>query len=359
MAQETMCAKLKANSVQSKTTVLVTDDSAHMATATATALATALASATATATATATAKSDDDGINDAMFTTVFEESVQETKTMDTPSSQSNATSTPSVATKRGDSTKFFSFFVDWDDTLFPTTWAPYVYDQLQARAKPDHKPTITAPCQNEVAILERQVCFFLNTLKAIGRICIVTNASYGWVESCVQYVYPLLVGYIGSVQMPVVSAAALYAKQSNDMTQWKFLTFSALTTTTSCHGTLVSIGDSLHERHALQRLLLECHPVTCTAVTWTLLENPTPELLRRQLPLVLQRIVDQSTQPQMDGDYRMFLTTVNTLQLVPTSTLSLVKRFQNLQAAKRLQTRQHKRERGDLANLFGDTQDKS
>jgi len=109
------------------------------------------------------------------------------------------------------------FLIDWDDTLFPTSWV--------------NKNNINL--QNEISISEYKLYFleldnviskFLSSLNQVGDVFIVTNASLNWIKNCLK-ILSLTNEIINLNKIMILSARDLYSKDVNSPTEWKILTF--------------------------------------------------------------------------------------------------------------------------------------
>lgn len=93
-------------------------------------------------------------------------------------------------------------FVDWDDSILPSTW-------LSALGRHGAMTPAEAVAVSQALFeLERSVIRLLHDLLLVGSVCLVTNAQTGWVElSCAKFlpnVLPLL------AKTKIVSARTKY-----------------------------------------------------------------------------------------------------------------------------------------------------
>ena len=160
-----------------------------------------------------------------------------------------------------------TIFIDWDDTLYPTTWV--------------HNNNID--CTNKEDINKYKL-FFLELDKSItnlleiltddndNAVYIVTNANKKWVELCLS-ILPKTKEIIEK-DVIILSAKDNYNQKTNSVMDWKVLTFrdvvnnvyinNALelgglytplhTSPSQFMGNVVSIGDSNYEYTALLNL---------------------------------------------------------------------------------------------------------
>eukprot|EP01055_Gregarina_sp_Pseudo9_P004918 Gregarina_sp_Pseudo_9__4917@NODE_514_length_2664_cov_17_519619_g485_i0_p1_GENE_NODE_514_length_2664_cov_17_519619_g485_i0NODE_514_length_2664_cov_17_519619_g485_i0_p1_ORF_typecomplete_len606_score163_73_NODE_514_length_2664_cov_17_519619_g485_i07922609 len=151
---------------------------------------------------------------------------------------------------------------DWDDTILPTT-------TLRNCSRPT-SPSLTpglgwgvildAPelDQDLLAQFEELSSLCAETIELtsrFGEVCFITNGSLDWIRTSCQKYMPSLWPTVCHIKR--VSAKDLVQTQSRDPLQWKKQTFCMQLNQTfqqPAHHlpkVVVSIGDSLHERHAL------------------------------------------------------------------------------------------------------------
>lgn len=167
--------------------------------------------------------------------------------------------------------------IDWDDTLFPTTW-------VQRNDLLDESPTL-----DQVAQLGRLSELVRGTLLAAihcsGKVVVVTNADAGWVEDCVSELMPALEPLVARIE--VISARSLHEHTARCPYEWKRLTFKDL-----CedfygqeeHRNIVCIGDSMHEHEALAQVVSDMPKTISKSVKFAV--RPELRLLTRQHELL-------------------------------------------------------------------------
>jgi hypothetical protein len=145
---------------------------------------------------------------------------------------------------------------DWDDTICPSFWVKYMqcasYDSLGPERQ-DLKDAL-----DEIAAKAEEL---LTSAKAYGKVVIVTNAETGWIElSCKRW--------LPSLQPVVQEIECLSARSTWEPSglkspfQWKAREFEDVIDkfySKRLHQSwknVVSIGDSPHERQALQQATL-------------------------------------------------------------------------------------------------------
>jgi len=136
------------------------------------------------------------------------------------------------------------FILDWDDTLFPTSWAsknkldllnPYIRDRYVVHFQE----------------LDRTLSAFLTNLSKYGKIIIVTNAVKEWVNQS-SIVIPQTYNILKKID--IVSARTLFYLHSNSIMDWKKLTFKNIVEKEYRKKkvmNIISIGDAEYEHQAL------------------------------------------------------------------------------------------------------------
>lgn len=134
--------------------------------------------------------------------------------------------------------------LDWDDTLFPTTWA--VQNNIEYNTK----------TEKYFAILDKTLYSLLSKLLRYGQIIVITNATRDWIfTSCesIPKTRTLIKDYV-----VIRSARDLYQnKYPDDMSMWKTLLFNNVANE---HGkihkyqNIISVGDAKYEFDALTNL---------------------------------------------------------------------------------------------------------
>jgi len=138
--------------------------------------------------------------------------------------------------------------IDWDDTLFPTSWVmKNKLDLSDPQVREKYKPLFSE--------LDNVLNKFLTKITNIGKVIIVTNASESWINTSKK-----LLPYSSKIinkKIKVVSARDKYGHKKN-VFSWKELSFED-----EVHGffyhnkevhNIVSIGDAEYEQTALVKL---------------------------------------------------------------------------------------------------------
>mmetsp|Transcript_139156 Transcript_139156/g.259492 ORF Transcript_139156/g.259492 Transcript_139156/m.259492 type:complete len:332 (+) Transcript_139156:64-1059(+) len=109
-------------------------------------------------------------------------------------------------------------FLDWDDTLFPTT---ELFDRWCLPQRPEEWNNLTFSQEQERILdgwRDALVTYLRNACTVSKRVVIVTNAKPGWVESCINTFVPSLKPFFSQDGGPrivyAVQALQLYDKRS-------------------------------------------------------------------------------------------------------------------------------------------------
>lgn len=136
---------------------------------------------------------------------------------------------------------------DWDDTLFPTTWATQKMLNLTN--------TILSP--NTILMFHKLDTLLYELLTKImkhGRIIIVTNAASKWIIASSR-VLPNTQKLLRH-NLLIVSAREAYGDQC-DIDEWKTKVFNEIVTEFDAHSVyqnIISVGDADYEFDALKNL---------------------------------------------------------------------------------------------------------
>jgi len=168
-------------------------------------------------------------------------------------------------------------FVDWDDTLFPTTW-------LQEQELLQGDFVVGVEQREWLEKLAIRVEITLRLALQFGRVVIVTNAQQGWVEKCCTEIMPSLSEVLDDVD--VISARSTYETCSGCPSEWKRLAFEQeLLGSSIAQYNVLSLGDSMHEQRALLSLCQKKR--NCFGKSMKFLEAPSIEQLIEQHDFVV------------------------------------------------------------------------
>lgn len=106
------------------------------------------------------------------------------------------------------------FFVDWDDTLFASSW-------LAKTNFTSSKSDMTPDEDDLLAQLETAVHKALTSLLRLGRVVILSSASREWIDKTMNIFFPSLRAVTRHAE--IVSARDLFSRKFPDQpTAWKF-----------------------------------------------------------------------------------------------------------------------------------------
>lgn len=112
-------------------------------------------------------------------------------------------------------------FLDWDDTLFPSTWVQNMQRRCRAAGQPVHlrgMPEMRALCT--------EITSFLSAASRIGHIFIVTAASQDFVRKCCRVSFPEVFKKLEDLQVTIVYARPCGDFEwTEDVEQWKEAAF--------------------------------------------------------------------------------------------------------------------------------------
>jgi len=137
-------------------------------------------------------------------------------------------------------------FVDWDDTLFPTTWLKMFTIDIT---------NPSADMINMFESLDRLISEAIIKMRASGSIIIVSNGSNLWLQACLG-VLPNFKEITETDVVSIVSARDLFADQDNFPEDWKIIAFKILHDGRNPKK-IISFGDSEKEHEAATKLKTE------------------------------------------------------------------------------------------------------
>lgn len=180
---------------------------------------------------------------------------------------------------------------DWDDTLFPTTWAI------------SNKMNMNAPSQyiNNMKDLDTVLFSILSNSLKFGQVLIVTNAMPDWIDmSCkmLPKTEQMILKYI-----TVISARKMFQNDYPDNPyKWKELTFANLLNEYDVNN-IISFGDADYEYKALLNLTKIKKPSECYFKSIKLIQAPNNLILLDQLKII-------------DGSMKNIVSRKNHLELI-------------------------------------------
>lgn len=168
--------------------------------------------------------------------------------------------------------------LDWDNTLFPTTWISEKSANLNDDA---HRKIYTV----QLKTLDIVLCELLKKIRENAKIIIVTNAMPIWIKIS-SSVLPKTHEILKNIR--IVSARKEYQDKSNDIWDWKKLAFireSHLELSDCSFKNILSIGDAHYEYKALTELF-HIHPDPKVLKTIKLMDEPDLNHLIDQLKVL-------------------------------------------------------------------------
>ena len=171
------------------------------------------------------------------------------------------------------------FIFDWDDTLMCTSYvAPQGILNLD-----EFKPADQTNMKN----LDQLVSTLLTKSLAHGKVFIITNAAYGWVEYSAKKLYPMTYKILKNIK--IVSARRMCEKKyPGDYRQWKFKAFYETLKSGNINfyktANIVSFGDSIIElesSHKLKEMFADAYIKTIKFK-----ESPQPMELIKELKII-------------------------------------------------------------------------
>jgi chromatin segregation and condensation protein Rec8/ScpA/Scc1 (kleisin family) len=176
--------------------------------------------------------------------------------------------------------------LDWDDTLFPTTWF-------------NNKKIMDYSLLSKLDLLLEQL---LRKFATCSKTVIVTNAAMKWIEMTLDLL-PSTKATIKKYKIDIISAKDMYQNRTSDMMMWKKLTFRDLVNRTNATN-IISIGDAIYEFNALIELYTK--KTRRILKTIRLLQSPNYDVLIDQLE-VINKSVNQicNTKGYMDLKFEL------------------------------------------------------
>lgn len=176
-----------------------------------------------------------------------------------------------------------AIILDWDDTLLSSSWL------AQNGLRLDGPDVVPAEAWAQLMLLQNSVIALIEKASQYGEIVIITNAETGWVELSAKKFLPGVLPFLSKFQ--VVSARSAYETAYPDSpSEWKVQAFEREISRCFAHcpsdmsKNVVSLGDSIHERAAVQKVCASMSKAITKSVKFV--ERPTVEQLKRQVDLV-------------------------------------------------------------------------
>ncbi len=184
--------------------------------------------------------------------------------------------------------------VDWDDTLFPSSW----FSALQISLKQSDE--LSSEQSNLLMAVEYSIVGLLSNLARLGQVVIVTNASKEWVVEGCSRLMPIVKEHLSRVR--VCSARDSFATvHPESPAMWKREAFSeaidqymeSRESFPICH--VLSIGDSNDERRALHMVRRRMKNVLAKSIK--MVERPSIQVLLQSHAMLKERVKDVLSYP--------------------------------------------------------------
>jgi hypothetical protein len=169
--------------------------------------------------------------------------------------------------------------LDWDNTLFPSTWVTKNYinlNNIENRNK----------YQETFSDLDNLISNLLKKIMQYSKVIIITNALPIWVKIS-SSVLPKTNYLLQNIS--VISARKNFQKISSDATEWKKLAFMAEVAKEldiNNKQNIISIGDASYEYNAMINLYNNKRLLK----SMKFIEEPTYEVLKDQLEVLCHNI---------------------------------------------------------------------
>jgi len=175
--------------------------------------------------------------------------------------------------------------LDWDDTLFPTSWL--LSNNINIKINPEDIPE---NIKNEFSELEKIIFNFIDLVKDLGNLFIITNSEEGWVHFSCKFM-PNLLHILSDVH--IISARNMYYDDFPKNPEiWKHKVFSNIINTYIIKNNInnslldvISIGDSYNDREALL-IASEKYKDIIRIKSFLLIQNPCILKIKRQIDLM-------------------------------------------------------------------------
>ena len=177
--------------------------------------------------------------------------------------------------------------LDWDDTLFPTTWV--TTNDINVKNLQDTSPTTV----KYFAMVDKELDHLLRILLRCGHVAIVTNAMLNWINissNLLPRTSQLLRNTENNLDIEIISARGSYQHLSSNPMDWKKLAFEEIIKDMKfkkCNN-IISIGDAEYEYKALINL----HSNSPNGKSYRLLKSvrfvkyPTKDVLLDQIKVM-------------------------------------------------------------------------
>ena len=133
--------------------------------------------------------------------------------------------------------------IDWDDTLFPSSWN--MYNKINLNSESDKIKYL-----GDFQKLDFQLAQTLNRISRYGKIIIITNALLDWIKLTLT-VLPKTSQMLENIE---IISARERQQNTNPIIMWKTKTFIDVIKNNSNVNNIISLGDADYEYKALINL---------------------------------------------------------------------------------------------------------
>ena len=196
-----------------------------------------------------------------------------------------------------------TFFVDYDDTLLPSTFLLSQKCLTLDCEVPDKVESLLHD-------LEKDIFPFIYEMMRFGTIIIISNSEEGWVKLSMEKFYPGLAKLFSEAKIEIVSARTKFQHKYpllNDIVSdqkcglmWKYEAMAEKIQEIKCevNHQFLSFGDSQNERDALYKCKSDLQKKCKFYKSVKMVERPSTEQLKTEFELMvkmIQKIVEYET----------------------------------------------------------------
>jgi len=183
--------------------------------------------------------------------------------------------------------------LDWDDTLFPTTWVNK--NNIEIMNKQYTELIYNKFFKNLDIMLEK----LFRMLIKCGNVMIITNALLNWIDISSK-VIPLTTDFIQrSNFVQIISARGEFSNYNSDPNEWKRLAFKKhLNKLNKNINNIISVGDAEYEYNALINLYSDNILTFKLLKSVKFIRNPNIYQLTEQIQILYESISKICKEPK-------------------------------------------------------------
>jgi len=183
--------------------------------------------------------------------------------------------------------------LDWDDTLFPTTWVNK--NNIEIMNKQYTELIYNKFFKNLDIMLEK----LFRMLIKCGNVMIITNALLNWIDISSK-VIPLTTDFIQrSNFVQIISARGEFSNHNSDPNEWKRLAFKKhLNKLNKNINNIISVGDAEYEYNALINLYSDNILTFKLLKSVKFIRNPNIYQLTEQIQILYESISKICKEPK-------------------------------------------------------------